>query len=299
VLKYFGYLGTQDNAFEITRKVRETFVGPIVDNVVMGVLLAVSLTIVFAFSEELSQGRGRKWYFKILAYTGRILLRTLFAGLLGGAIAFGGTLLHIFVFPELGYLPGVLMTMLIGISVGIILSIRSTIRFARGVWGGALSAFIGFSLYYVLFLSIRIADYEWAMLTAWLVMGGIMGYILSKIISRLENAEIEYQQSGKQPRIVKIIQYLKAEEEVTVGRGDSAIVRVKGRTNDLHATYAKIIMRADMVYIDPIEPEVYVNDKLVRMNRLTPLANDDRITFGEKSETELIYREYRASRSDD
>lgn len=299
ILKFFGFLGTQDSAFEVTRKVRESYVSPLAENMVMGILLAISLTIVFAFSEELSQGRGRRLFFKILAYTGRILLRAICAGILAGAIAFGGTMMHFFLLPDLGYIPGVLMTMLIGVAVGTILSIRSTIRFARGLWGGALSGFIAFTLYYVLFLSIRIADYEWAMLTAWLVMGGILGYILSKIISRLENAEIEYQQSGKQPRVVKIIQYLKAEEEVTVGRSDSAIVRVKGRTNDLHATYAKIIMRADMVYIDPIEPEVFVNDKLVRMNRLTPLSNDDRITFGEKSETELIYREYRATRGDD
>lgn len=297
VLKFFDYLGTQDPAFEIPRKVRETFVSPLLDNVGMGIVLAMSLALVFAFSEELSQSRHRKVITKILAYTGRILLRMICSGIVGGLIAFGGTLLHIFFLKDLGYIPGVLMTMLICASTGMILSIRSSIQFGRGLWGGLLAGFVGFTIYYFLFLAIPIADFEWAMLATWIIIGGIMGYILSKIVSRLETASIEYKDTGKQPRIVPIIQYLKAEEEVTVGRGDGAIVRIKGRTHDLDATYAKIMMRADHVYIDPIE-QVFVNDVPIRMNRMTKLSNNDRITFGEKSFATLIYNETRVMRED-
>ena len=124
--------------------------------------------------------------------------------------------------------------------------------------------------------------------------------IMSQGAPALEASEMEVWTGFKRYGKSHITDLLRKNEEVTVGRGPTATIRIKVKHTPAHnapgnvvQTFARLTMRNEVVYL---EPDVFteVNGEAVAPNEKVPLFHGDKIAFSHKSPSHLRYVEHRA-----
>lgn len=281
------------------RLIKEQFLGPFVYQVLLGMLTAFFITAAIALGMELAQHKGGWKAVSILKLTGRLLLRGLIAGLLTLIVFVGFSFGQYFLMPNAPYIFGLLALLLMGIIVGRTLTTATGIRNIRGVLAGLAGAFAAFHIYYLPMILSNSRSYEGSKMLAFMTMGGVIGYILSRSAPALEASELDIYTGRKRYGTAYVSELLRKNEDVIIGRGPTATVRLKVRyTPQLNAPgnitqpFAKLILRNEVVYL---VPEIFteVNGEAVAPNERVPLIDGDRITFDHKSTSHLQYREYR------
>ncbi len=204
-----------------------------------------------------------------------------------------------FVFSTHLYFPGLLAFLLLGLLLAFVLTVRSGIRGGRGLMAGLAAGFVAFHVYYLPMVLVHARGYEAPKLFAFLVFGSVLALILSEGSPALEASEMEVWTMRKKYGMVHITDLLRKNEEVTIGRGPTATIRMKVRHTHTHnapgnatQTFAKLVLRNEVVYI---VPEIFteVNGDPVAPNERVALFDGDKVSFDHRSPSHLMYREHR------
>jgi len=257
------------------------------DATFIGLALGAGICLTLAIAEEKSSARffSKK----------RILLRLL-VGIIASFLIFFVGVLFQYVVLDNPFWSGLLTWIIFGISIGLVLSIQSTILWQRGIAGGVIASVIGFFIYY--FISSSTNSLYIKMLSL-IAIGIILGIIIVVIISHLEDFQLRVLEpilySGHTYPISK---WLKSGIIVEIGTDKACYVFIKWddpHVNGHHAelTYDNTI---NTVYIQPInDAEILVNSVIIPLDRRTPLAHNDHIRLGRNSITTLQYEEKRTN----
>ena len=285
---------------DMLRIVRERFLDPFFEQIMLGAVACLFIVFLIAMANEIAQARSGFRGLNLILGVLRSLLRSLVAGIVGALLFAGFGLLQSYIFGRWAYIPGLLTMLLLGVFLGRILTTRSGIRHWRGLVAGLAAGLIAFHVYFLPMLLFGAKGYELAKMLSFITFGGILALILSQGAPALEASEIEVWTGFKRYGMAHITDLLRKNEEVTIGRGPTATIRMKVRyTPALNApgnvvqTFARLIMRNEVVFL---VPEVFteVNGEAVAPNERVPLFHGDKISFTNKSPSHLRYVEHRA-----
>ncbi|MEM0999160.1 MAG: hypothetical protein AAGN35_19045 [Bacteroidota bacterium] len=295
----FGAPGVAPQADSV-RMVLERFLTPASEEVAMGLLLPVSIVFLLSFANEAAQSRGSFRGLTLVTSIFRSLLRALFAGIGGALIFLGVALLQGFVFVKLPLIPGIIGLLLLGLLLTRILTTRSGIRKLRGLYAGLAAGLAAFVIYFVPMMLLNTSGFELPKMIAFMTFGGLAGFVMSRGAPSLEASEMEVWTGRKRYGKTHITDLLRKNEEVTIGRGPTATVRMKVRhTPALNApgnatqTFAQLTLRNEVVYLIP-EIFTEVNGEPIAPNEKVALFDGDKISFVHKSPSYLRYREGRS-----
>jgi hypothetical protein len=295
----WGLSGTDAPLEDSVRYAREAFLNPFFEQLVLAGIMSALIVFLIALSAEISQARGGFSGLNLLRGVLRSMLRGFIGGILGIIVfAFFGYLQG-FVFKRNLYLPGLVAMLLLGVVLGWILTIRSGTRMIRGFWAGLAAGVVGFHVYYLPMLIYQTKGYEGPKLFAFVAFAAVLALILSEGSPALEASEMEIWTNRKKYGMVHITDLLRKNEDVTIGRGPTATIRMKVRHTLAHnapgnvtQTFANLIIRNEVVYLIP-EIFTEVNGDPVSPNERVALFDGDKISFAHKSPSHLMYREHR------
>lgn len=282
------------------RIIRERFLDAFFEQIVLGAVATLFIVFLISIANEVAQAKSGFRGLQLLYGILRALAKAVVAGVIGAALFMGFGLLQSYVFTKSPYLPGLLTMLLLGLFTGRILTIRSGIRPIRGVLAGLAAGFIAFHIYFLPMLVFGAKGYELTKLLMLITFGGVLGLIMSQGAPALEASEMEVWTGFKRYGKSHITDLLRKNEEVTVGRGPTATIRIKVKHTPAHnapgnvvQTFARLTMRNEVVYL---EPDVFteVNGEAVAPNEKVPLFHGDKIAFSHKSPSHLRYVEHRA-----
>lgn len=284
---------------DATRIATETAVAPWFYQTLLGFLAAFLMTVAIAIGMETSQSKGGFKGWQIVYLVFRLLARGIAAGLLTAMVFLGFGFTQYYFLPDAPYLPGLLALLLMGIIVGRALTTYTGIRNIRGFLAGLAGGFVAFHIYYVPVLLFNWRSFEGPKLLAFMVMGGLIAYILSRSAPALEASELDIYTGRKRYGTAFVTDLLRKNEEVIIGRGPTATVRLKMRyTPQMNAPgnvtmpFARLILRYEVVYLIPLI-FTEVNGDPVAPNERVPLIDGDKITFEHTTPSHLMYREFR------
>ncbi len=299
VQKHWGLIGTDAPMEESVRYAREAFLNPFFEQLVLAGIMSALIVFLIAIAGEIAQARG--------SFNGWLLVKGILRSALRGII---GGILGIFVFAFFGYLqgfiflrhlylPGLIAMLLLGVVLGRVLTVKSGTRSIRGFMAGLAAGVVGFHVYFLPMIIYQTKGYEGPKLFAFVAFGAILALILSEGSPALEASEMEIWTNRKKYGMVHITDLLRKNEDVTIGRGPTATIRMKMRhTLTLNApgnatqTFANLIIRNETVYLIP-EIFTEVNGDPVPPNERIALFDGDKISFVHKSPSHIMYREHR------
>ncbi|MCB9233206.1 MAG: VWA domain-containing protein [Bacteroidia bacterium] len=274
----------------------ERFIEPLTDHIFLGMLFGAGVSLTLSVAKELSMGRVKLGFKEtpilILRLIGYVLM-----GILIGLVVFGACeMLHLYVIKQYSWIPAILSLILTGGLIGWLLTGQAV----RGGVGGMLAGLIAFPFFFIATHYVFTLDAEgWKMLCL-IIMGSLMGYVLSAATTRTELAEVECYTRGKRFLKTNITDWLRANGEVTIGRGPSANIRLKGvaiihegRRISLTDTYARFILKNENVYIEPIV-ETEINGMTLIPFNLRKLRDGDEIKFKGKSPATVKFKQIKA-----
>lgn len=287
------------SAEDSVRVAREGLLNPFFEQLVLVGILAALITFFIAIAFEMGQARGGIGIANTINSVLRSLLRGFIAGLLGILVFMGFGYGQAFIFTESTYLPGLLAMILLGIAIGRVLTTRNGIRNARGMWAGIIAGFIAFHIYYLPMLLYHTRGYEGPKMFAFIVFGAILALWISLGSPSMENSELEIWTKRKNYGKVNVTALLRKNEDVTIGRGATATLRMKVRYTLTHnapgnatQTFANLELRNEVVYATPLI-FMEVNGEAVAPGERIALFDGDKITFDHTSPSHLMYREHR------
>lgn len=253
--------------------VEQTFQGGL-----LGAALIAALTVV----EEL--GSTRK--FSPL----RVSVRVIIGILMSFAVFCAGFIMQYVVLDGNVFFSGLINWGVYGILFGIILSINSTIEWKKGLVGGLISCLVAYLVYYgVLEL---IPNDELAKLASFILLGGILGALIVKVIASLENFELVYLAPQEYNGMVKpISKWLKNSMEVYIGRSAKCYVFIKWNDEAVEDKHAMLVYENNIVYIIALY-ETLVNGVIIPENQKIELENDDIIQLGRYSNSKMQYKQH-------
>ena len=254
------------------------------NDLLLGMSFGIGLMFMLAYIVELSDSRQLSWK--------KIIVRTLFSMVFSLVVFYIGFYLQYGGLVPNGYSSGLITWLLFGLSVGLILSIRSNILVSRGVIGGLLASFIAFNVY--IGISTLGSNYISAKLISLIVLGAILGLVLVTVISSLENFELEFI-APKGLQNIPISKWLKNSQIVFIGKEPGSYVYVKWDDPSVLPKHAQLKLENGTVYIQPMG-ETIINGKIIDFKKRTPLKNKDLIQLGRESTTILRYKEKRTSK---
>lgn len=284
---------------DASRIIQETALAPWLYQTLLGFLGAFLITVAIAIAMEASQAKGGWRGMAIVRLILRLLGRGLIAGVLTGAIFLLFGFGQYFVMPSAPYLLGLLALLFMGTIVGRTLTGGTGIRNIRGILAGLAGGFVAFHIYYIPFLIFNWKSFEGPKMFAFMAMGGLIAYILSKSAPALEASEMDIYTGRKRYGTAFVTDLLRKNEDVIIGRGPTATVRMKMRyilehyaPGNVSLPFAKLELRNEVVYLVPVIFAA-VNGNPVAPNERVPLIDGDIITFDQKSPSHLRYREFR------
>lgn len=251
----------------------------------IGLSIGAILSVTLAYVEEVGQSRK----FSLLRILGKFFLGVFFSVL---TLLLGSKLqLEINNY----FISGLITWMLFGLSFGLILSIGSGIQFFRAFLGGVLASVIAFLFYFLGVIAVQnlyvgtgpTMQYlvDFIKMTSFIVLGGVLGYGIVSIVSRLEDFELEYvapkEVSGM---VAPISKWLKAGVDVAIGTSSKCYVYVKWNDPAVAGIHAVITYSDRQVFIEPFA-ETLVNRVIIPMKKKTPLQANDQIRLGRDSTT--------------
>jgi hypothetical protein len=299
VQERWGLQGTNAPLEDSVRYAREAFLNPFFEQLVLAGIMSALIVFLIAISAEIAQARGGFSGWNIVKGILRSALRGIIGGVMGILVfAFFGYLQG-FIFDRNLYLPGLLAMLLLGVVLGNVLTVKSGTRQVRGTLAGLIAGFVAFHVYYLPMLIYQTKGYEGPKLFAFVVFGALLALILSEGSPALEASEMEIWTMRKKYGMVHITDLLRKNEDVTIGRGPTATIRMKVRhTPALNApgnvtqTFANLVIRNEVVYLIP-EIFTEINGDPVAPNERVALFDGDKISFVHKSPSHIIYREHR------
>jgi hypothetical protein len=299
VQDHWGLSGTNAPLEDSMRYAREAFLNPFFEQLVLAGIMSALIVFLIALSAEISQARGGFTGWNLVKGILRAMLRGIIGGIVGILVFAIFGYLQGFIFKRNLYLPGLFAMLLLGVCLGIVLTIRSGTRPVRGTMAGLAAGFAAFHVYYLPMLIYHTKGYEGPKMIAFVVFGALLALVLSEGSPALESAEMEIWTFRKQYGKEHITDLLRKNEEVTIGRGPTATIRMKVRhTPAINApgnatqTFANLIIRNEVVYMIPtIFTEV--NGDPISPNERVALFDGDKISFAHKSPSYLMYREHR------
>ena len=247
-------------------------------------MLGLSLGLCLTLFLSLVEARGQSSRMRV----GQLIFRTLLGGLLSMIVFIAGFYLAQIINIDslfLRYLPTWLM---LGIILGLVLSIKSTVLFSRGLLGGLFASSIAFTFYY--FLSKFFPSAELAKMFSFILFGGLTGVLISAVINRVGDLYLEYIEPEKFRRTNPIGKWLKANIDVQIGSDPSSYVFVKWNDPYVKGQHANLSFDGKKVYIESFA-ETLLNGRILDQGMRHPLKNNDVIKLGVKSVTKFLFRE--------
>lgn len=284
---------------DASRIVQETALAPWLYQTLLGFFTAFLITVAVAIAMEASQAKGGWRGMAIVRLILRLLGRGIVAGLLTAAVFLFFGFGQYFLMPSAPYILGLLALLLMGVIIGRTLTTGTGIRNIRGVLAGLAGGFVAFHIYYIPILLFNWKSFEGPKMFAFMAMGGLLAYILSKSAPALEASEMDIYTGRKRYGTAFVTDLLRKNEDVIIGRGPTATVRMKMRyimehyaPGNVSLPFARLELRNEVVYLVPVIFAA-VNGQPIAPNERVPLIDGDIITFDQKSPSHLRYREFR------
>lgn len=299
VQERWGLKGIDAPIQDSIRAAREGFLNPFFEQLVLAGIMGAMIVFLIAIASEIALARGSMTAWALVKALLRSALRGIVAGVLGILVFAGFGYLQGVVFLHHLYLPGLLAMLVFGVMLGLVLSIRSGTRSIRGVLAGLAAGFVGFHIYYLPMVLYHTHGYEAPKIFAFIGFAAILALVMSQGSPALEFSEMEIWTQRKQYDKVHITDLLRKNEDVTIGRGPTATIRMKVRHTPAHnapgnvtQTFGSLLMRNEVVYLIP-EVFTEINGDPVAPNERVALFDGDKISFEHRSPSHLQYREHR------
>jgi len=251
-------------------------------DILTGFSLGLGLALTLSLVEEFGQSRKRSYL--------RVFARALLTGAISLFAFFGGYL----IFKELikvPYLGGLASWSLFGLTLGFVLSFRASIDTFRAILGGLIASIIAYNIY-VGINSFSSQDFEMSKMLSFLCLGGVLGFIIVTVVSRLEDFMLEYISPSRYSRVNPISKWLKTGMDIFIGTDSSCYVFIKWTDPAVESRHAKLSYDHDSVYIEPLA-ETLVNNVEIPLNKATKLQDGDIIQLGKESVSRMRYIEKR------
>ncbi|MEL6671108.1 MAG: FHA domain-containing protein [Bacteroidota bacterium] len=241
-------------------------------SVIPGLALGLGLTFALAWAEERGQSRDFSW--------GRILLRAGCGMVAGGLIYFLGDNISAQIFGEGDEIwKQSIPIILLGLSLGGVLSIRSSISWQQGLLGGALASIAGFAIYLLILQGGMVGL---AQVLGYISLGAVLGIGLVSYVRRLESFELEYLSPPEFRRTVPISKWLKANQEVQIGSDPACDVFVKWTDDQVAPQHATLHLKNGQVYLEAWA-ETLIQGRRMPERQEIRLKNGDIIQLGTDS----------------
>lgn len=243
----------------------------------LGLGLGAGLTFMLAWVEERGQGAELSW--------SRVALRTTIGTAASWVIFAAGYFFQ----KQIGLdgLASALIWIIFSLSLGAILSIRSTIILRRGLLSGLAAGLVS-SLLYGLSISL-FRETDLARLISFIGLGAVMGWGIMEVVKQLQNIRLEV----LQPRTHRewsfdldsaLLTQGKNKGRAIIGKDKKkCTVYTKWEDEHIMACHAEISYRNNRVSIRRMEGRVSVNDKLLNDDNPVLLKGGERIEIGSKT----------------
>ena len=176
-----------------------------------------------------------------------------------------------------------------GLVIGIVLSVKSTIEIGRGILGGILASIIGYNIYY--FFGKLSFDFEAARLGGMILLGMVLGYIIVVVLTKLEDFELIFLTPTRFGGIVKpISKWLRKGMEITIGTSQKCHIIIKWDDPAAEGIHARMTYKEGKVYLEPLH-EMLLNGVLMPLEVKAELNDKDILKFGRDSISTMQYRE--------
>lgn len=257
---------------------RAAIAGEALSPILLGAALGLGITSMLALVEERGQGRELSLV--------RILIRTIAGAFAGAVLFYFSTLL-----PAHPAVSG-LIWLLFCIVLGVVLSINSSISYRRGLISGLLAGGISGIIYVILLAAIPNPEAEFTSLLTFMVAGGVLGYVMMQVVSRLERIELEViSPNFRRGSVFPLDRLLNSGKPVIIGRDMKGCeVRVKWEDNYVLPQHAVLDMKNNRVYIRPLgDAEIWIKDHPLQNGKTTLLEGGEIIRLGRHSQTAFKY----------
>lgn len=226
---------------EIDQNSLGLFAAKISPLLIIGNTMGFFLTLFFSYIEDYRR--------KSLRVVGSILLRSLIGGIIGFiAFLIGGIILILLDKPYTSVFFDWIPWILFGVSIGLLLSIKTTIVWKHGVLGGVISIVFSFFILYTLS-----SDFNYnAILVSFMIFGGGLGVSIATVHSRAEHYYLKILQGKKNVETIPIhkwMSYQGGHNEVYIGTAFSCEIQMNWETNntDIAEKHAKLFLNASNI----------------------------------------------------
>ncbi len=260
----------------------ELYLGSLSTNLMLGITSGAGIILMLSYIVELSDSREFSW--------SKIIIRTGIGAIISTLIFFLGFYLQYSGYITNAYFSGWISWLLFGVSVGIIISFQSNIETLRGVLAGLIASFFAYNLFTL--TSSFFTNFEGAKLISMILLGGILGFVLVTVISRLENFELEFI-SPDNIQNIPISKWLQNGQTIIIGNEPGSYVFIKWDDSAVDPRHAQLVYENGAVYIQALG-ETLVNGKIISPKEKVVLKHKDLIQLGQESKTILRYNEKRS-----
>lgn len=249
------------------------------DDVFVGLCIGIGISLFLAIPDQLLRAQKLRVY--------PFLVKTIF-GALAGALAFfcGSILQH-----EVDIVPliaGLVSWLLFGILFACTLPLYSFISFPRAIVAGIVATIVSFIAYYLAFY-FQWQQLELVRLVSLILLGGIIGFAVATVVSRLEDFEISFlapdQVRGKE---VPIGKWMNQGSDVLIGTSPKSHVFIKWFDSEVQDRHALISLNQNKVVLEALS-EVLVDGRPFEPGRSTTLVDGSEIQLGRQSRTVLRF----------
>ena len=258
---------------------------------ILGFSLGLGVTFWLSYVEEAGQSRKLS--------LGRITLRSLLGGL-AGALIFGLGYLMLdglvgSTVGEMGPFADFVPYLLLGLTIGLILSLYSSIKIRRGLVGGIIAGILFYIIYFAStfalgqFTQINF-DSEWGRMIGYIVAGGALGAMIVSSVFRKGDYELEVLYPAKFRRTMPISKWLKSGLNIYIGTEGSCHVFVKWPDPLVQPQHAELSSNQEEVFLTPLA-ETLINGRLIPVNKKISLRDGDIINLGKGGATQFQFVE--------
>lgn len=270
--------------------------GALYSGTLAGLSLGFGICTMLAIVDEL--GQSRKFQFD------RILKKSAIGILIALPVFFIESLITSTILNEYKYLGGLIGWTIFGTAIGFVSTFFSSIEKKSGLIGGFISGVLAYHLYFSMQLTPQIIDIvnaSFVQMISFVFYGGLLGYILFTVVSRLEDFELVYlSPQAVHGQVKAISKWLRTSSEIDavyIGTGADCDILVKWEDQAVNSKHAYLNYTNGEVYIAPYnESEVMVNDLIIRQPQV--LFNGDRIQLGTESISLMQFNAKEKGKSD-
>ncbi len=265
-------------------------IDPAILNVLRGAILGASMGLGLTLWLSYVEVRGQAGSQKVNRIIGRTIL-----GILVGSLSFG---LIIYITEPIKsgwkstfwmeFLINLPSWLLLGVGLGAVLSLKSTISIGRGIVGGTIASIIGYGIFFAIVKSFTETDAEWGRMLGLILMGMILGGFIVSVVYRKGDYELTILTPEKFRKTVPINKWLKSDVDVMIGSDPISQVFINWDSRHVAPQHLRMTHTQNKVYIQPFS-ETLINGKIVSMDRPSALKHGDVIQLGRHGKTSLQF----------